>query len=128
MNCRAIVEIKTWANRITVESEQVFEKPYDFEATSEQSAKAKITRLAKAEPEIQDIAGTVKGELPDWWTPRPAQWEAWEETKKETYKKNPDFNYCESYRKSRREFVSFDPRKASQDVVAYIRLAWLEKS
>ena len=132
MNCRAVVEIKTWANRITMTSEQVFEKRYSFEANSEQSAKSTITRSVKPVPEIQDIAGAVKGAmsdeegLPDWWTPRPARWEAWEKTKRETYDENPDFNYCECYRQSQREFVSLDPKQPSRDVVAFIRLAWLE--
>ena len=127
---RAVYGIKMFRTRIGG-GENVFDADPEFEANSEQAAKASITRYANKDERIQDVSGTVKeqeqGELPDWWTPEPAKWESWKEIKREPYKKKKGFVYIECYRRSMDQFVSDgDPNKASISVFAYIRLAWLE--
>ena len=128
---RAVYGVKMFRTRFGGR-EDVFDADPEFEANSEQAAKASITRYVNKDKRIQDVSGTVKeqeqGELPDWWTPEPAKWESWQETKREPYKKKKGFVYVECYRRSRDQFVSDgDPNNASISVFAYIRLAWLEK-
>ena len=129
MKFRAVCGIRVWKT-ISIEFEEVFKADYEFEAVSEQAAKAKCTRLVNAEPKMQDITGAVllkeRGELPDWWTGDKPEWEAWGEVKRETYQQDPNFMYAECYRSSRRDYVTLDTGKASATVRAYIRLAWLQ--
>lgn len=136
MKCRAVCGIRVWKTRFG-EAEEVFRSdPHDFEASSEQGAKANCTRWADKQTEMQDIAGAAlleeHGELPGWWDEEwnskdKAEWEAWGKVKREPYKKDSNSIYAECWRYSRLELVSLDSRKASANVQAYIQLAWLEE-
>ena len=128
MRFRAVCGIRMWRTVSTVEAEDVFGICYDFESPNEQAAKAKCTRLINSESPMQDMTGAAqKGKLPDWWTPDPVKWRQWDKGRREPNEKQPGYIYVQSDRVSWQDFVSFDPKKASATVSAYIQLAWLEK-